>query len=262
MATLDQHIGSKFVKLLYVGDSGVGKTGSLAPLVTELGIKLHILDYDNGVQILKSFVPSDKWNLIDVETRRDKYKASKRGAYTVPVISGIPAAFTDGLGLLEKWTDGTDPSKWGKDRVLILDSGSGLGRAAYEWAKYMAPTVKDPRQWFYTAQQGVEDVISLLTSEAFETNVIVISHIRYQEGDNNSRKGYPNTVGAALGPIIPRYFNTLIQAEVSGSGKNARRVIRTLPTGVVDLKTPEPFKLNEDLPLGSGLATIFNTLRG
>ena len=35
------------IKLLYIGDSGSGKTGSLASLVKD-GYKIRILDYDSG----------------------------------------------------------------------------------------------------------------------------------------------------------------------------------------------------------------------
>jgi hypothetical protein len=74
-------------------------------------------------------------------------------------------------------------------------------------------------------------------------------------------KGYPSAVGSALGPTIASYFDTLILAEASGSGTNVRRRIKTLPTGVIDLKMPTS-SIDKELPLETGLSTIFAELKG
>ena len=60
------------------------------------------------------------------------------------------------------------------------------------------------RQWYGTAQDGIEKVLALLTSASFECNVIVISHIKYIDTPEGT-KGYPTAVGSALSPVIPRY---------------------------------------------------------
>src|SRR5947207_14204487 len=98
MTNLANHHSSHIVKLLYIGDSGTGKTGSLTSLVKG-GYKLRILDCDNGLDVLVQFIMRDcpdKIKNVDYETRRDKFKASPVG----PVISGSPRAFIDCLGLL------------------------------------------------------------------------------------------------------------------------------------------------------------------
>jgi acyl-CoA hydrolase len=74
-------------------------------------------------------------------------------------------------------------------------------------------------------------------------------------------KGYVNVVGTALGPIIPRYFNTIVMASKIGSGKFIKRSIVTASTPEVDLKNPVSFKLGETLPLETGLATVVASLR-
>lgn len=260
MPTLDNHQSSSFAKVLYIGDSSTGKTGSLVSLV-EAGYKLRILDLDNGLDSLVQFVKRqcpDKLVNINFETRRDKFKASLAG----PIISGQPKAFTDALALMTKWSDDTIPAEWGEQTIFVLDSLSAFGKSAFEWAKGMNPSAKDPRQWYFMAQGALENTIAMLTSEGFHSNVIVISHVQFKENADGTTKGYANTIGSALGPIIPRYFNTLVLAESTGSGKNVRRKIKTLPTGVVDLKTPVPFKIEGELPLETGLATLFEQLKG
>lgn len=256
---LSAHHGGDFVKVMYLGDSGTGKTGSLASLVKD-GYTLRILDLDNGLDTLRQIVARDApdgLDRVDYETRRDRYKATKTG----PKLEGTPTAFTDSLALMTQWSDGTDPSQGGPQSIFVLDSLSSLGRAAFEWARFGAPSIKDPRQWFYTAQHAIEDIISNLTSESFRANVIVITHVSYQDVAEGLTKGYPNSIGRALGPIISRYFNTLILAESIGSGKNVRRTIRTVPTGIIDLKTPAFFKLAVELPLEIGLSTLFKALK-
>lgn len=259
MPPLSEHHSSKFVKMIYIGDSGTGKTGSLASLAAA-GYQIRILDLDNGVDILAKYVRKecpDKLSAIQYETRRDKYKITPGGA----MVDGSPKAFVQAMELLTKWSDGTVPATWGENTIFVLDSLSALGKAAFEWAKGMNPTSKDPRQWYATGQKALEDVLSNITGEAFATNVIIISHVQLQELPDGSIKGYTNALGKAMGAVIPRYFNTLLLAESSGSGESVRRHIRTVPTGMIDLKSSAPFKLDKSYPLGTGLATIFAKLK-
>lgn len=258
MPSFTDHHGSKFVKVLYIGDSGTGKTGSLTPLIGA-GYKLRILDLDNGLDALfqwtKKLYP-ERLAQVDYETRRDRYKISG----TQLVISGQPKAFTDSLKLMEKWSDETTPAEWGEDTIFVLDSLTALGKAAFEWAKGMQPSAKDPRQWYFAAQQAVEDTIALLTGEFFRTNVIIISHVSYTELQDGTTKGFASSIGSALGPKLAKYMNTLILAEKSGSGSNVKRTIKTAPTTTIELKTPLP-DIGLALPLESGLADIFAALK-
>lgn len=254
MPTLDNHQSSNFTKLIYIGDSGTGKTGSLVSLLAA-GYNLKILDMDNGLDALVHYAREecpDKLANVEFETYRDEYRATKAG----PMIKGSPKAFVEALTKLTEWSEVNDPNT-----IFVLDSGSAFGRAAFEWAKGMNPMSKDPRQWYFAAQQAVESTIAMLTGEAFHMNVIVISHVNYKELVEGENKGYPNFVGSALGPVIPKYFNTLILAETIGAGKNTKRRIKTLPTGVINLKVASP-KIESELPLETGLATILKTLKG
>jgi hypothetical protein len=260
MAKLSNHQSSQFAKIIFIGNSGTGKTGGLTSLV-KAGYKLRILDLDNGLDSLRQHVlhecPESIDN-VDFETLRDKFKATSGG----PIVDGVAKAYIDATKLMTKWSDDTIPAEWGPDTIFVLDSLTALGRAAFEWAKSLNPSSKDPRQWYFSAQQSVENIIALLTSESFRANVIVISHVNFVEESDGTTKGYTSAIGRALGPIIPKYFNTLILAEASGMGKNVRRRIKTVPTGMIDLKNPAPFKLDAELPLETGLATVFATIKG
>lgn len=254
MPTLDNHQSDDFTKLIYIGDSSTGKTGSLVSLLQD-GYKFRILDMDNGLETLKIFARQAQADLsvVEFETFRDEYRSTSAG----PLIKGQPKAFTNALAQMTKWSEEPADPKM----IFVLDSLSAYGRAAFSWARAMNPTAKDSRQWYFSAQQAVEDTIALITGESFKMNAILISHINYKEVSEGVNKGHVNAIGSALGPVIPRYFNTMLLAEVSGAGRNVKRKIKTLPTGVIDLKIPSP-QAEAEYPLETGLATIFNLLKG
>ena len=259
MVALSEYKASKFTKIMYIGDSSTGKTGSLVSLVAA-GYKLRILDLDNGLDVLDEFIRKDcpdKLDTVDAETRYDEYKSTPGG----PVVRGLPTAFVECTKLLTTWSDGTDPAEWGEDHVLVIDSLDGLGKWAFEWARGLNSTAKDPRQWYFAGQQAIDNILAMLMSGGFKTNVIVISHVKYDELDDGTIRGVPTCLGSAMGPVIPKYFNTLVLADSRGSGKNVTRVIQTVPTTRVNLKTPAPFKIDAELPLPTGLATLFEQLK-
>lgn len=259
MPALAEHSSAEFVKLLYIGNSGTGKTGSLVSLVKE-GYRVRVLDLDEGVEVLKHFVLAECPNniaLVDYETERDQYKGGPMG----PMIKGQPKAFINACKLLDKWTDDSVPAEWGSDTIFVLDSLSGLGRAALAWATGLNPGAKDPRQWYKQAQDAIENVVATLTSKDFRANVIITSHVNIVEGSDGTTRGYANAIGKALGPVLPRYFNTLVLAESTGQGKSTRRRIKTVPTGMIDLKSANPFKVDAELPLETGMATLFAALK-
>jgi hypothetical protein len=259
MATLSDHKSSEFVKVLFIGNSGAGKTGALTPLV-KAGYELRIIDLDSGLDALVNHVSEIDPKLLSTvqfESFRDRMKMTAAG----PAVIGSPKAYVQTLNALEKWpTDGSDPAKWGPKKVLVIDSLTNLGRAAFQWARAANPMSKDPRQWYKSAQDLIEDLIANVTSDAFETNVIIISHVEMVEA-NGTVKGFASSIGKALGPKIPRFFNTMLLSETSGSGKNVKRKIKTLPTGLIDLKNPAPMKIEAEYEISDGLEQIFKILK-
>lgn len=264
MPSLSNHQSNEFTKMLIEGDSGSGKTGAMASLVNA-GYKLRILDYDNGLEPLKQFILKtcpEKINNVEYRTLRDKRKASPLG----PIIDGNPRAFVDGIKMLDRWKyDDIDlgvPAEWGADTILVLDSLTFFSDAAFDFREPLTPRSKegkyDIRAVYKDAQDAVESVLALLTSESFRTNVIVISHVRYVDNPDGSKKGYPTSVGSALSPVIPRYFNSVALCQTQVGGK---RTIQTAATAMIDLKNPKPFAMAPSYPLETGLADFFAVLR-
>lgn len=264
MPTLSNHQSNEFTKMLLEGDSGSGKTGSLTSLV-KAGYWLGILDMDNGLETLKQFILKecpDKINNVEFVTLRDKRKATADGPQVVK-----PEAFVKAIKLLDHWKyDDVDlgvPAEWGPDRILVVDSLTFLSDAAFDFREPLAVKSRDGkydmRAVYKDAQDAIENVLAYLTAESFRTNVIVISHIKYVENPDGTKKGYPTAVGSALSPQIPRYFNSVALCQTSAGGK---RTIQTVATAMIDLKNPKPFAMAPSYPLETGLAEFFNNLRG
>lgn len=263
MPNLADHQSNEYTKLLLIGDSKSGKTGSLVSLV-KAGYKLRILDLDNLLGILKQYVLHECPELIcNVEhcTLRDKQKASPIG----PIIEN-PQAYVKAIKMLDRWKyDDVDlgvPAAWGPDCILVIDSLSRLCDAAYDFRLPLATVGKggqiDKRAVFYDAQQSIESNLANLTSDNFKTNVIVIAHVRYMEMEDGTTKGFPQGVGKALGPIIPQYFPSVVLY----TNKGGKRTLQTNSTPLIDLANPKPFEMQPSYPINTGLAQFFEVLRG
>lgn len=253
-----EHKSAHITKMLLIGESGSGKTGALASLAAA-GYKLRIIDLDNGLDYLMNYMRkkhADKLDNIEYVSPRDKLKATPAGYVNV----GVPTAYTKAIGFMDKWEDGTRPSEWGPEYIMVLDSLTFLGNAAHRWKDALNPSAKEPRTIFYAAQDAVEEVLAALTSEDFNANVIVTSHVRWMERGDGTTKAFPTAIGGALGPKIPTYFNSLVLAETTGTGQTAKRQIRTAPTAFLDLKNPAD--LSAPLPIETGLADFFKAAQG
>lgn len=263
MPSATEHKSAKITKLLYIGDSASGKTTSLSSLVAA-GYNLRVFDFDNLLASLVERVrrdDPDKLNNIQYMSFRDDMKATSNG----PVIDGPPKAFIKGLQALDKWEDGSVPKTWDENTVLVLDSLTTMSRAAYWWGKGLQGAASfaegvslkgyDPRQSFYTAQQAIMNVMAMLTADNFMPNVVVIAHVKYLEHDGVT-KGFPLSIGSAISPEIASYFPFVALAS-KGHGSEPKRIIRIRSTNMIDLKNPRAFDMLPELPMETGLATIF-----
>ena len=262
MPKASEHQSGQFTKMLLVGESGAGKTGTLLSLL-KAGKKVRVIDMDNGLDWLINQLKKKHHELLDnleYVTLRDALKMGASSQGVVPKLA-VPNAYPNAVKLMEKWEDGTTPAEWGHDYVLVLDSLTFFANAAFRWKEALNPTVKDPRQIYGAAQDAVEDILELLTSGEFKTNVIVMTHIRWVERQDGTKKAFPSAVGEALSPKIPTYFNNLLLSESSGTGANVKRTFKTLPTTFMDLKNTGAEDLPATLPIETGLADFFKAVQ-
>lgn len=262
MPSLDNHQSNSVTKVLLIGDAKSGKTGSLVSLV-KAGYKLRILDFDNLLDILKFMVQNQCPEMIgNVEFRslRDHRKAGPLG----PIIDGQPKAFLEATKMLDRWKykyqdeeiDLGDPSKWGPDCILVIDSLSRLCDAAYDFAGFVSKN-PDQRSIYGDAQDFVEAMLADITNDAYFTNIIVIAHGQYMDQEDGTRKIFPQGVGAKLSPKIPQYFPTYIRYKNDGG----KRQIQTTSSAMIDLANPNPEAVAKTYPIETGLAEIFAALR-
>jgi hypothetical protein len=262
MPNLRDHQSNTLVKLLLLGDSKTGKTGSLASLVAA-GYKLRILDFDNLLDYFTSRVMAecpDQAENVEYFTVRDKMKAGAMGMS----MAGAPKAWITAIKMLDRWAyEGTDlgvPAEWGADCILVIDSLSRLADAAYAFHESVTPSGKggqDGRAIYGNAQRDIEKMLAMLTSSSFATNVIVICHGTYQEMPDGKTKVWPQSLGQKLGPVIPEYFPNFIKYSTA-SGK---RTIQLDGDSMISLANGNPALLKGTLDVETGLAKFFEALR-
>jgi formaldehyde-activating enzyme involved in methanogenesis len=117
----------------------------------------------------------------------------------------------------------------------------------------------DGRAVYGAAQDAVESVLANLTGDNFATNVIVICHGTYMDLPDQTKKIFPQGVGQKLSPKIPQYFPVYIRFKNTAG----TRTIQIVSDPMIDVAMPkiDAFK-EKSLPVETGLATIFDTLRG
>ncbi len=267
MPTLDHFVAKNTHKVLLLGHSGVGKTGLLGSLLNA-GYRLFVIDFDNNLEILTDpqvCKPEFRKNLI-YQTFTDKLK----GARALP--DGVPQAAQKALSCLDDWKeDGKslgNPYSWGPKDVLVLDSltmfGECLKRYIAALNGHQGRALSQP-DWG-EAMRIQEDVIASLCGEQMKCNVVIIAHLVPGRDANMEGaviadgKWFPSALGSKLPPKIPRYFNSVLKLEKSGTGANVKRVLKTCATFDVDLKNPSPSRVPPEME--PDLAKYFRLLEG
>lgn len=290
MPTLDQHPSFQRVKLALIGDSSAGKTGALASLVndealTELFVKrtgleqeLFIIDLDDGLDILRQQVLPENYKRVHYKTIKEPMRITKGGQLR----PRDPEIQMRVLELLDDWKDEGESfgpiMKWDANRILVIDPFTAYGVGILRWVRVLNnryAVLQREGKDFGPAQELEHEFLDLLFDVRIECNVVVTSHINYQEayGDapeivvgkdkdgevvtEKEERGYMMALGKKNPPIIGRHFNTIVMAKATLTGREVKRVIRTQSTGIVQLKNPFEKELDVELPLATGLAEIF-----
>jgi len=266
MPSLKDHHSNTTTKLLFVGDSGAGKTGALASLAAA-GFKVRILDLDNGVDVLRDLLTNgnytkDAINNVEYVTLTEPMKNA--GGKLIPAKASV---WQRVAGMLGDWKDGDinhgSITTWDDQTVLVLDSLTMLSDAALSYILAMNGRLgQHPHQADWgLAQALVENLLRMLYDEGVKCNVIINCHIKPMGDDNGPERYYPNTLGKALPPKVGRYFNTVLLAQSSGRGSNLKRQIFTTSQGTIECKNTAPSKVQPSYPLDTGLADYFKAVR-
>ena len=281
MTTLDV-VAKAPVKLIILGDSGSGKTGSLASLANA-GYELFIQDFDNGAGVLAPLVKPEFHKSVHVAPLVDRVRITQLG----PVCDGRPEAFAKSCELLDSWREGDTKfggvREWDRNRILVIDSLTMQGQAILRLIRHDDQTPPSqnthPSQWG-KGQDRQEGVLEQLFDPSIRCHIIVLAHIAFIGGEDSFssmkpkeesiiakpqitpaprvEKGYPSALGKKLPPRIGRFFNTLLLAKTNTV--TGRRELCTIPEQAIDVKCP--VKLPSPLPIETGLLTVFEALVG
>lgn len=256
MPAFSQHRSKNSTGMLIVGNSGAGKTSLIASLANA-GYKVRVLDFDNGLDILKEFLDegaAENVHYITIPVVADKENKSPWTVLQDVLYKGWVTEDED-LGHI---------STWGPDTVLVLDSLTFMSNLAKKTALALARKPLDSKlergEW-YAAQNMVENILAYIMSSSINCNVIVTAHIQTIEDGMGLLKAYPASCGTSLSTKIGRYFNNVFRLDAKALQGKVTRSLRTVSDNSMDLKStmPSVIKAVEDNP---DLADILDRLRG
>ena len=229
MPNFSNHPRDQRVKALVCGDPGTGKTGALASLINT-GHKVVVLDFDNGLDILRSYIEDHHENLF---------------YYTFNVED--PKTPQIARDILRHWKTKDEDlgpiTEWGPDQVIVIDSASLYGECLLSHSKKT-----DGRMKYFDAGQELQRVIQFLTGPQVKCNVIVNTHIQTIENDQGLIRGYPKMIGSALSKSIGRYFNNLWRLDSKRMGRESVPIVRTKSDSFMALKCSAPKAVDAEHP--------------
>ena len=278
------------IKLLLVGDSSVGKTGSLASLAAA-GYKLRIIDIDKGADILYNYLTDPESPYVKQNPAAEKNVDVVQVSDTMRNVNGVltPAkaeGWQKATKLLMDWADGSSKlgpvSSWGPEDILVIDSLSGLSRLALNFHLMMngalgkVRTQNEGRRDIGSAQNYIRDLLELLYDDNIKCNVIIISHIKTVTEAGGAPKveegkwegipiGYPSAIGSSLSSHIPRWFNNMLIVHKTVQGNKTVHKIYTsslyLSGQIIYAKTSAPLKVKQSYGIENGLAEFFADMK-
>lgn len=274
------------LRIMVVGYPGTAKTGSLVSLLNA-GFKIRMLDYDGNIEPLLQYADKDKLKNLDIVYLEDKMRLGTQ--FSEP--AGLPTALQDGRKLLDEWKykeeDGTEvnlgkPEDWGPDTIVVLDSLTKLGDAAFRRAMKVlnkTPANITDRVWGLAMQEQAA-FVEKLASRNNKYHVIVLAHlkmlgpadvragdsalteqIKEAQADIVPTRMYPSALGKVLARNIGAEFPILLEAEVITKGGKTTRTLNLEPKTLVDIKFPGDYpKEGSRLPIETGMLRVFETL--
>ncbi|MCP3669388.1 MAG: hypothetical protein GY814_02910 [Gammaproteobacteria bacterium] len=283
-----------FIKMLFMGYSGEGKSSALVPLSIpdfhgNSGYELRWLDFDGKAEeVVRSTLArllhskkiskeqhdtalienNDICSCIEpstIITARENGKNVKKMGITSAV------AWQTAVKQIEKWENSLNDKT-----ILITDSFTYAARAITNFSQSMNNKLNQALDWrdYQVPQQLAETL--MVTMADLPTHSIVCAHQDpleiYKATDQVDDKGNPveDLVDTLMVPIsigkagrmkLPARFNHCLLATSEGKGAATRRWIYTEPRVGVVTKTPYFGRCEPRYPIEFGMVDYFN-LRG
>lgn len=218
------------INVLLMGASGTGKTHSLRTLV-DAGLEVFVLFTEPGMEVLAD-IPSDKlhWHYIPpaapdwADMIDSANKINKLSLKALSDMSDINKSkytgFIDVLTSLSNFQDDRTGTyygavdDWGTDRVLVMDSLSGLSIMAMNLVAGSKP-VKSIADWGVS----VDNLERLTTKLCVDVpcHFVMIAHLEREVDEVTGGTALmASTLGRKLGPKLPRFFSDVIHVKRDG----------------------------------------------
>jgi len=291
MPKLNLSSPAPFIKLMYLGYSGEGKSSSLVPLSipgfrSAKGYELRWLDFDGKAEevvratlarLLREKKIDQKQHDTALTENNDIVKCTEStGIVSVKApkktvkaigISGPAVAWPAAVKALGTWE-----RSWDDTKILICDSFTFAVQAMVRYDQELNGRANTQLRWqeFSGPQQMAETFMNLAGD--LQTNVIVCGHQDplelYKATDQKDDKGQqveelvdtlmmPISIGKAGRMKLPARFNHLLLATSEGSGTATKRWIYTRSHKGVVTKTPFFGTCQDRYPIETGLVDYF-----
>jgi hypothetical protein len=211
-------------KCLLLGDTGTGKTYSIRTLA-EAGLEVFVLFTENGMLTLRDTDPNKvHWHYIrpapfDINAMKTVASNISKAQFQqitamvdankskygqlVDVLSAMAAPKCDRTGKTFPPVD-----QWGTDKVLVIDSLSGLSLMALTLVIGGKPAIHEG-EWGIAMMQ-IEKLLNALCL-GIPTNFVLMSHIeREPNAMDGSLRLMASTLGKKLAPKLPRFFDEVL----------------------------------------------------
>jgi hypothetical protein len=244
------------------GTTGTGKTHSIRTLV-EAGLEVFVLFTEPGMEVLAD-LPKDKLHWKYIAPSSPDFadmisSAEKINTMSFEMLTKLPdinkrkyAEFVSVLTCLSNFIcDRTGQAygsvdSWGPDRVLVVDSLTGLSLMAMNLVTGSKP-VKSMADWGV----AIDNLERLITKLCVDTkcHFVLTAHLEREVDEvTGGTSLMASTLGRKLAPKLPRYFSDVIHVKRDG----AKFVWSTASTNV-DLKA-------RNLPLAENLLPSFGQI--
>lgn len=244
------------INVLLHGPIGTGKTTSLKTVV-DCGKELFILATEPGIHTIMGATSEEKvhWHYVQpAKTPWDVLidNAEKINKLPMSALQGLPGLnksgyvqFIEVLSTLADFTcDRTGKNfgpvdDWGPERVLAVDGLSGISKMSLQLVCGAKP-IKTQPEWG-VAQDNLRNLLDKLTSDT-KCSFVMLAHTARKENKLDGGTYITvSTIGQALAPDIPKFFDEVVYANRIGTKFSWSTI-----EGNVDLKS-RILPLEEDI---------------
>jgi len=217
---------------MLVGATGSGKTYSLRTLL-DAGLEVFILATEPGIASTLGDTDTSKmhWHYVAPAApglqslMESAKKVNTMGMDMLSKLKDINKSkysqFLDVLSTLANFTDDRTGQSygsvedWGTDRVIIVDSLSGLNIMAMDLVVGAKP-VKSMSDWGIS-MDNLERLIMMLCTGVRASFVLTTHLEREQDEVSGAIQLMASTLGKKLAPRLPRFFDDVVQAKRTGT---------------------------------------------